>query len=73
MGYHEGGPDGVGDMDRFHADREKLYEAHGFVSVRDKDSQLRMENPSEEWKQMETEFLPLRGILMWRPVGGKLL
>ena len=47
---------------------EGLYKKHGFVSVREKDVQPRMENPSEDWKQMEMDLLPLRGTLMWRPL-----
>ena len=48
---------------------EELYKKHSFVIVRFKDLQPRMENPSEDWKQMEKHVMPLRGTLMWRPVG----
>ena len=50
---------------------EGLYKKHGFVNIREKDLQPRMENPSEDWKQMEAELLPLRGTLMRRPVRGR--
>ena len=50
---------------------EELYKKHSFVNVRLKDLQPRMENPSEDWKQMERDVMPLRGTLMWRPVGGQ--
>lgn len=53
-------------------DGQALYEAHGFKVFDDFHLDAKKDEPDEEFTRLTKELaLPLHGLYMWRPRGGK--
>ncbi|KAI9881207.1 MAG: hypothetical protein M1830_007185 [Pleopsidium flavum] len=51
-------------------DGKPVYAQHGFAVMNDFDINPTIPDPSEEWKKLQKELLPMHGYFMWRPIGG---
>lgn len=53
-------------------DGQGLYEAHGFKVFEDFNLDAEIKEPDEDFSKLREKLgLPVHGLYMWRPVGGK--
>lgn len=48
-----------------------LYAKHGFAVINEFNLNPVVSDPSNEWKRLQEEILPMHRYFMWRPVGSK--
>jgi len=48
-----------------------LYEANGFIYVKENVNRPQTDPPDENWKEIDEKVGAFTFLLMWRPVGGK--